>query len=735
MMKQFKWIFFTKLTAIIVLIIFSFSLLIPSIGITNDATFLGVTSVKNELNHQVYAGNFTAETFVEPMTIQPIITPDNAEDVLVRLIDSANQSIELDLQYIKLFNSSSDSDWPTDENPLVRAVVRAINRGVNVRVILNAEFDNDNASTYLTSVGAQVRFMDLGTDLPSKTHNKGIIIDNKTVVIASINWSKSSLRSNREAGVIIHDNENVAGYYLEVFNYDWERSQPASLVSVSSVSLDTSSTSSLHDNGGKPLETNQLVSETIFDAPKHSGTFNVTTFVGPDSTHDTVFQYLDTAKQSIHVEIYAISLDAIVDKLISLKESNPTLDIKIIISDRRASIFENINTWEAALRLVQNGIPVYNSSDQFLYQHSKFWIIDGKSTFVYSGNWARSSIPESSTYSGANREWGIVLNDESLSSYYEQVFQNDLSIAEPFKPDLLAANKILDIIDGSILSGTHQLRVAGQNISQVTVSIDDVALGSMDVNPEKTLATFTLDTTQYQNGIHVISFNVISDDGTSQILTVETNIINEEPQWKLLITEVLYNAENEPEEEFIEITNLFNFTIIIANWKFIDLETTNDTFVFPANTKINSGQGIIITRDANAFRSKFGFDPSFEFNELSLRNSGDEAILESADGAMMDAVTWGTGRAIPGVQPFTGDANNGESIQRTPIYQDTNDCNKDFKPGPPDPQLSVSLEDISTNLSTITELTPWFNGIENLLVFGALISLISVVRKRKRGYN
>ncbi len=477
------------------------------------------------------------------MIIQPIITPDNAEETLVSLMDSANQSIDLELQYIKLFSSNNDSLWPNDENPLIQAVVRAIDRGVKVRIILNAEADNDNASVYLTRLGAQVRFLDLGWDLPSWNHNKGLIIDNKTVVIASINWSKNSLRYNREAGVIIHDNPNVANYYLSVFDYDWERSSP---VNTTMEIQEHQSWQSVSVSDGNFNQNFIKSMQQTFSSPKYTGIFNVTTFVGPDSAYDTTFTYLETAQESIHVEIYSISLNAIVNKLISLKENNPSLDIKVIISDRRVSYYENINTWDAALRLVQNGIFVYNSSDQFNYQHSKFWIIDGKYTFIYSGNWARSSMPDVPTYPYANREWGIVINNQTISDYYEQVFSHDLSIAKPFKPDLLAKNKIIGIRAGSILSGIVELQLTGQNLSLVSITVDDNPVGSMNITSDKTIGTFTLNTVSLTNGIHTLTFHVLSSDGSVEDIAIEINVINNEPDWKLLITEILYNAINEP---------------------------------------------------------------------------------------------------------------------------------------------------------------------------------------------
>ena len=51
-------------------------------------------------------------------------------------------------------------------------------------------------------------------------HNKGVIVDDKRVLVSSINWNSNSPNFNREAGVII-DHPGVARYFREVFEDDW----------------------------------------------------------------------------------------------------------------------------------------------------------------------------------------------------------------------------------------------------------------------------------------------------------------------------------------------------------------------------------------------------------------------------------------------------------------------------------------------------------------------------------
>lgn len=67
------------------------------------------------------------------------------------------------------------------------------------------------------SAAAQLKLPD---EYITKLHNKGMIVDMKYVLISSINWNYNSPNNNREAGIIIK-NEESSEYFSEIFQYDW----------------------------------------------------------------------------------------------------------------------------------------------------------------------------------------------------------------------------------------------------------------------------------------------------------------------------------------------------------------------------------------------------------------------------------------------------------------------------------------------------------------------------------
>jgi phosphatidylserine/phosphatidylglycerophosphate/cardiolipin synthase-like enzyme len=155
----------------------------------------------------------------------PVFSPDNSLEVVIDLIDSAKISIFVQQLYIYL-------DWGNDLNPLVKKLVEKAKQGVDVRVILNYNpfYDSTNikcnlTKEYLQENGVKVKFLFTNWSYFTNVHNKGVVVDNKSVLISSINWNENSFTKNREAGIIV-ENESVAKYYSSVFFYDWSLSEP-----------------------------------------------------------------------------------------------------------------------------------------------------------------------------------------------------------------------------------------------------------------------------------------------------------------------------------------------------------------------------------------------------------------------------------------------------------------------------------------------------------------------------
>jgi phosphatidylserine/phosphatidylglycerophosphate/cardiolipin synthase-like enzyme len=171
------------------------------------------------------ATEFSPQTF-EGAVIRPVLAPDTSSEVS-DLIRSATTSIDIEEAYIT-------NETRLTLNPYLSEAINASRHGVRVRVLLDSYWynvegknDNDEMVALINTIAStehlplEARCADLRTNQIEKIHNKGVIVDGKRVLVSSINWNSNSPHFNREAGVII-DHPGVAGYFLAVFEDDWD---------------------------------------------------------------------------------------------------------------------------------------------------------------------------------------------------------------------------------------------------------------------------------------------------------------------------------------------------------------------------------------------------------------------------------------------------------------------------------------------------------------------------------
>ncbi|HHH80225.1 MAG TPA: hypothetical protein ENL13_04920 [Thermoplasmatales archaeon] len=151
-------------------------------------------------------------------TVTSVLSPDTSREIITNLIESAREKIYIEQLYMYL-------KWGDRINPVIPPLINASMRGVDVRVILNFNPEYDNArnietKNYLEEQGVKVRLISPSELNLVDIHTKGMIVDNKSVLISSINWNEQSINKNREAGVVVI-NHDLAEYYAKVFLHDW----------------------------------------------------------------------------------------------------------------------------------------------------------------------------------------------------------------------------------------------------------------------------------------------------------------------------------------------------------------------------------------------------------------------------------------------------------------------------------------------------------------------------------
>lgn len=172
---------------------------------------------------------FPSKTFkvTSPLTVQPILSPDNYMEVIPGVLKAAKSSVLIQQQYVR------SEDEPIADLLAAIAGAQAGRQNLDVRILLGKLFDNkavekekDNlkniAAKYGLKIGRNIRYVD--TQRLVHCHNKLIIIDGNTVLVSSQNWSKAAVLENREAGLLL-EHKGIASYFTGIFDEDWKTAQ------------------------------------------------------------------------------------------------------------------------------------------------------------------------------------------------------------------------------------------------------------------------------------------------------------------------------------------------------------------------------------------------------------------------------------------------------------------------------------------------------------------------------
>jgi phosphatidylserine/phosphatidylglycerophosphate/cardiolipin synthase-like enzyme len=131
------------------------------------------------------------------------------QQAVISEIRKATQTIDIAMYYLSSRN-------------IAQALVQASENNVRVRIVLDQgqEIESASKSGYLIKHGLQVRYH-LGFGL---MHNKFAIIDGKSLITGSFNWTLTAEERNEENLLIITDQETIEKYEGR-FNYLWNTSR------------------------------------------------------------------------------------------------------------------------------------------------------------------------------------------------------------------------------------------------------------------------------------------------------------------------------------------------------------------------------------------------------------------------------------------------------------------------------------------------------------------------------
>lgn len=409
-------------------------------------------------DHQskTYDANFTPVSGSGQMTMTPFFSPDWSLKTLVDLVQNAKTTIDIGTPSFRGWNNCTKTApgqcygctvqevFETESFTLWQALINAVHRGVKVRLMTN-DYGNSicqgliGPETYLKVAGADIRFFTTVSFL----HTKYLNVDGKKSAISSVNWSFTSFNENREAGVII-ENEDVVSFVTSVFEADFAQSLPlVPPFAYTAAEMDIIQNKDVKITYPPPYP---FAADCVTSSPTPepvSAVADYTVFASPDHSYTTLTDIINSTKTSMHLSIYEITSPEVCSALLEAASRIETMEI--FVSNYVVSYGEYEASHACYKRLYQANVSVVESKKYcFSFSHQKYFVSDGDQVTLSTGNMAPSDYPggsmvfppftAGSAWRKVNRDYTIKLKNKDIADVFMNVFTEDYNQGFKFIP-------------------------------------------------------------------------------------------------------------------------------------------------------------------------------------------------------------------------------------------------------------------------------------------------------------
>ncbi|MFT7579906.1 MAG: phosphatidylserine/phosphatidylglycerophosphate/cardiolipin synthase-like enzyme [Myxococcota bacterium] len=614
------------------------------------------------------AGGKAQLFFTRPGTTSPTGTDPGedpeVDDAIFELLSGAQHSVAACL-------------YEFNRDALINGVMNVNINQVPIRFVGDGDELEDEGYELLDSLGVQ---MSLRKPKDRIMHNKFVVIDERWVIMGSMNFSENGVMKNNNH-VVIFDSPALAAQYLEEFDQMF---------------------------GGKfgrkkavlPRDTAQVGDTTVnaYFSPK-------------DDIEVTILGLLEEAQHSVHFMIFSFTHKAIRDQLVRLHDSG----VEVVGVYDKSQARGRYSTDE---QLTSAGLPIYIDGNENTKGwaggklHHKVMIIDGNTNsnptvIIGSYNWSANANEQ-------NDENLVVLEGQELVAPFVEEFCRVMEPAVPhpdaktLPPDpcmnLLRKVRVNEIManpagsDGPnefvelVNTGSVPVNIGGWQLGDKTktrhIFADRVlpaagavviwsGAGDGDSGGSRILASSgalslgnsgdrvilrddlgaVVDQVDYSRAASGVSFNRADDGTETEGFELHDDIAPDfagsspgrqidGARWPgdtsnkdIIINELLPNPDStDAGQEFVELVNVGPDAADLSGWIVTDGEFGSPRHIFADGTMLPPGEALVVF-DKGDHTSVPGAINSTS-SSLSLNNAGDTITLFDAEGTPVDVADY-----------------------------------------------------------------------------------------------
>jgi cardiolipin synthase len=314
-----------------------------------------------------------------------IVLPDDSAQPIIDAINGAKKSI-----FVKMFLFS--------DPVLLKAVIAAKRRGVDVRIMLNpsrrsGKAENRHSRKMLEAAGVNVIDSNPAFGM---THEKSMVVDGTSAFVKSLNWETRNLTETRDYAIVTSHKREVQEI-VKCFEADWRRKK--------------------------------------FDAGENAHLIWCT-----GNGRERIAQAIDAAKHSIFTQNERYQDAVIIERLVRAQMRG--VRVHVMARPPHKLSREKLTEGVGGLRTMQDvGIKVHKL--KHLKLHAKMLLIDEKRVIVGSINLAPGSFD-------SRRELAIDVRDKHIVKRMTKIVRHDWKHSHP-----------LDLTDAGLLAELERHKIDG----------------------------------------------------------------------------------------------------------------------------------------------------------------------------------------------------------------------------------------------------------------------------------